>query len=455
MAVPDFLAFARAQPVNPFQNAIQGGLQTFGTVQGLRLQREQAAQRAAASQRAQQAFQQQQIQQQAMAPTQLALLKAKVAQAQAQSAQPGGGQTLSGAAGRSMGLALLANKYGESSPIYQRAVKDYNADVQLKLGRAQYFQANVALKNMPTVNKLQSMENYQGEQSQRVAHGMPKQSFNDWYKSEYVAPDLKSGVIPHPAIAVGSPVAGAPIPPGSSQAQQVGAPFAGSAAPGQPQIPAQTLHGFIPPTQPFAATQPQFTQTPFGIEAKQTGLKIAQQTVPTFVRQKLAYASNIEKTLGQMPDAAITSYSQNPAKLMGDYQKSLSGTVTPEYANYLKYVTNAKMLATQIRQFYGDSITPSGMKKLEDLSNPISWRTSPKAALAKFNALRNTLGREIQTYRNQATQPSSIQPYGPGGATLPLKEASASAQPSLADLQYTAQKHNMSVAQVKQKLGIQ
>lgn len=481
MAIPvmtfqDPLLRQPLQP-SPLQTALQGAQQGIGLGQQFQKLRLAAAlapfQEALMKAQAQQAplrtqllqgqVQQLPLQEQllklkpAIAQAQIDLMHSQARKAAAQAAQPGAGATLPGAAGRAMGLQMIANKYGEDSPIFKRALKDYNADVQLKLSRADYFSSNVALKNLPTINKMQAIENFQNEQSQRVAHGLPKQTFNEWYKSDHVSQDEKTGLAPHHSISSQSIVTGTPVTTSTPT-------MAESIEGGTTHIqPTQAAAPAMPPPMSQAAVTPttsSFTQEPFGIEAKQTGLGIVGQTVPTFIRQKLAFATNIEKTLGNMPEQAILSYSERPDRLIKDYKLSLQGKVTPDYSKYLTYVTNAKILAGQIRQFYGDSITPAGMKRLEELSNPISWRTNPKAALTKFRALKNTLGREIQTYRSMATQPSATQPYTPTGATAPLpalrpSPAPERAAPTQEDLEYTAKLHNMTVAQVKQRLGIQ
>ena len=285
------------------------------------------------------------------------LLQAQTALALKKATDPTAGQVLPGAAGRAQGLALLKSKFGENSEIYRSALQDYNSDIQQKLSRSDYFAANTAFKNLPQINKLQMMEVYQLAQDKRQSQGLPTQTVNEWSKQPLNASGLSVSET-------------STTPTLQQQSSQVG-----------------------------------LTQAPFGQQARQTGLAAIQKFVPRQVQQKLAFATNIEKTLDQMPDAAITTYSQNPAKLASDYKLSLMGKITPEYSKYLKYMVNKDMLATQIRQFYGDSVQPAMLNKLEELANPISWRTNPKAALIKFNALKTTLEREIDTYKDQATDP--------------------------------------------------
>lgn len=354
--------------------------------------------------------------QQQLAHAQVLERLARAAHERALASSPYAGKILPGAAGRSQGLQILADTYGADSPIVKRAQKDYDSDMKLKLSRADYFSANTILKNLPNTVKLQKMENYYNEQAERRSQGLPTQTFKQWYtqpatEAGQVAPQV--GVSAHPEISTAatqltqtpvtttSPTPAEQMVAGTQQMTQEVQPREA-----QPLTPEVTAHGVTQPMEPTQApAQVPLTQEPFAQEARQVGVGISSKTIPTFVQQKMAFAANIQKTLEQMPESAITSYSQNPLKLANDYRKSLEGNVTKDYADYLRFISNSKVLAKQVRQFYGDSITPSTREDLERITNPISWRTSPKAALVTYNALKNTLGREIDTYIDESTDP--------------------------------------------------
>ena len=411
-----------SQPLrpSPMLQGIQAGSQMVGSLQDYLLKSKIAPlqREYMTGQIAEQPFKQQ-------------LLAAQTKQAIAKAKQPFGGQMLPGAAGRAQGLAILRQTYGEDSKDYKNALNDYNTDIKLKMGRTNYFNANTILKNVPELNKMQIFENYQLEQEGRVKSGVASQSFQDWYQKpgQSQQEELgRLGVSPSPAVGAQSAQTGVPATTTTPTPQEqtlVGTqtvrpdmrPERPTVAPGQPQPvqptqPQPTLGQVQQQAQqPVQQPTPQqpLTQEPFGFEAQQTGLGLVQKTVPTFIQQKVAYATNIEKTFDQMPEQAVTAYSQSPKQLASDYYDSLEGKISKNYGNYLKFMTNARMLATQIRQFYGDSITPGTIKRLESMSNPISWRTSPKAALINYRSLKDTLGREIQTYKKAATTPGWIQ----------------------------------------------
>lgn len=376
----------------------------------------------------------------ALAPLTRGLTQAQtgLAQAQAQKAlalskSPFAGKILPGAAGRSQGMEIMKSVYGENSQGYKRALKDYNADVKLKLSRADYFSANVILKNVPELNKLQTMENYQVEQDARRQKGVPIQTFKQWYSPPSAQAGMSSqpGQIPSaltPSHPMGQPM-GQPQPPMTtttptapeqaiSGAQHVPQSLAPQQAQMQPQMQQPQQPGVQPGVQP-ATAQAGITQEPFAQEAGQTGLAEEQKTIPVFAQQKLMFAQNIGKTLDRMPaQAAIGSYSEQPAKLLNDYRKSLDGNITPSYGKYLRFVTGAMMLSTQARQFYGDTIQETGRKRLDYLSNPINWRTNPKAALIKYNSMKDILMSEIDTYKDHYSGIKPIQ-QRPAGSISP------------------------------------
>jgi len=340
---------------------------------------------------------------------------AKALQAQAAAKAPFGGKFLPGAGGRTQGLMYMAQKFGTDSWQYKNTLRDYNADIKAKLSKADYYEANLVLKNVPDTTKMQIFENYDNEQAARKQQGLPAQKFKEWYRLPAnqaamqpipMTPTIAGGVT-RPQVSAGQPTAPqvpattqqvTPTPPG--QAPQVAVPTV------QPQV---SQASGIQPQMPQATAQAGLTQEPFGQEARQLGVGITTKTVPTFVLQKLGYARNIQKTIARMPERAITAYSENPAKLANDYRKSLHGEITPDYAEYLRFITNAKFLSTQTRQFYQDTIQPNMLKRLDNMTNPISWRTNPKAALIAYHAMTGTLGKEIGTYIDEASDPKFVE----------------------------------------------
>jgi hypothetical protein len=121
-------------------------------------------------------------------------------------------------------------------------------------------------------------------------------------------------------------------------------------------------------------------------------------------------ASNIDKTISMIDPDALTKYSG----LKGTVQKGIEAAKTPlgkesgDYRNYKKSMQKAELLATQVRQFYGDSIQPVMIERLERLTNPSTWKSNPELAKAMYLELVKVLKAETGTYR-QAMK--STKPY--------------------------------------------
>jgi hypothetical protein len=424
-----------SQPIKPegLNLALQSGMQFANQLQQMK-QRSAAAQQAAAmaplrqqylaGQVAAQPYQQQLIEAQAK------MNLAHALQLQAAAKAPFGGKFLPGAAGRTQGLQYMLDRYGADSPQYKNTLRDYNADIKAKLGRADYYEANLILKNVPDTAKMQIFENYDNEQARRKQAGLAAQTFKEWYSIPAnqsakqpipLTPSAGAASVGITRSATGQPAAsqvpGAPPAAPATGVPQVFQP-AVTPTPQQQQTvtpiaqqqptPTPQVSG-VQPQMPQATAQAGLTQEPFGQEARQLGVGITTKTEPTFVLQKLAFARNIQKTIARMPERAITAYSENPAKLADDYRKSLHGDITPDYAEYLRFITNAKFLSTQTRQFYQDTIQPDMLKRLDNMTNPISWRTNPKAALIAYHSMTGTLGKEINTYVDEASDPKFIE----------------------------------------------
>ncbi len=139
--------------------------------------------------------------------------------------------------------------------------------------------------------------------------------------------------------------------------------------------------------------------------------------------KKLPYAALIEGSLATMlpyrSSMAYYSGVAGRAKYAKDIASSqLTGEMTPQLRDYTKYKEMASStLAPQIRQYYGDSITPSVQKKLEDITNPSTWKNSPERALTSLDALIEILRKEIKIRKDLVEHPSFLTKK-PTGVTL-------------------------------------
>lgn len=119
-------------------------------------------------------------------------------------------------------------------------------------------------------------------------------------------------------------------------------------------------------------------------------------------RKRALFASNVDKTLDQINPKDLTQYggAKGAVKLEVDKIKSATGKAPKEYKKYQEALTGSKLLAKQIRQFYGDSITPAVQEQLNEMVNPATWANNPDIALSKFNQFKKILQSETETYRS-------------------------------------------------------
>lgn len=150
--------------------------------------------------------------------------------------------------------------------------------------------------------------------------------------------------------------------------------------------------------------QPSSQPTPDQIQQIQnaSGLIAQKKDTDPVARQKNLYATNIEKTLQYINPDDLTKYSGLFGTAAKGTQAGLAsvGLNDKSYTNYTKSLSAAEMLATQVRQFYGDSIQPEMIHRLETLTNPSAWHSNPELAKENFNQTKSILQNEMQTYRD-------------------------------------------------------
>ncbi len=141
-------------------------------------------------------------------------------------------------------------------------------------------------------------------------------------------------------------------------------------------------------------------------------LALQKGTTDTDTRKRNLFATNIEKTIDQINPDALTQYGglQGKLELYGNQGKAaLNIPTSKEYQEYQKSLTAAQILAHQIGQFYGTSIQPEMVERLENLANPSSWTTNPQLSKEKFQELKQILNNEIGTYRSALKSRSAYQ----------------------------------------------
>lgn len=156
-------------------------------------------------------------------------------------------------------------------------------------------------------------------------------------------------------------------------------------------------NGFLPGSNETIKLSPEQQQQMEG----QWNLKIIKDITDAGVRQKNILVKNIDKTLDSVNIDDVVKYSglAGPALQKIGQGKSLVGKEKEDYKKFEESLTSLDLLAKQIRQFYGESIQPQVMEKIENLVNPISWATSPDIAKAKYEQLVSVLKSETESYR--------------------------------------------------------
>lgn len=159
--------------------------------------------------------------------------------------------------------------------------------------------------------------------------------------------------------------------------------------------------GFLPGTKiPLTPEQKRYYEGLYGLE-------MVKKTTDTDTRKRNLLATNVEKTIAQINPDDLVQFSgiKGMKNLAKEKAKDIAGNPSEKYLAYQQAITNADLLAKQIRQFYGDSIQPQMTAKLEKLTNPADWLKSPKTALANYNSLIKTLNSEMNTYRQGLKSP--------------------------------------------------
>lgn len=160
---------------------------------------------------------------------------------------------------------------------------------------------------------------------------------------------------------------------------------------------------------PLAPQQQQPLDTRYTPQGNQASTKemydqhLLKQTSDPTARQRLIYATNIEKTLANINPDDLVRYSGakgNLNKGLDIFRDSVMGNPSPEYQNHTNAVNSARLLAGQIRQFFGDSVQASARHELGNLTNPSAWNKSPETAKKNFQSLVNIFRSEGETYKD-------------------------------------------------------
>lgn len=134
---------------------------------------------------------------------------------------------------------------------------------------------------------------------------------------------------------------------------------------------------------------------------------LAKKTSDPDARRRDKFAQNIDKTIDFIKPKKLTQYSglKGFFDRANDEYKAQKGQAPERFKEFQDSMTAAEILADQVRSFYGTSVQPSMIKRLEKLTNPSSWIKTPEIAEQNFNALVKILKSEGETYKEAVKSP--------------------------------------------------
>lgn len=179
------------------------------------------------------------------------------------------------------------------------------------------------------------------------------------------------------------------------------------------------------------------------------------------------YASVLDNLFdyGNKQIGSVSRYAGLLGKASGSLQavKSMLGNTSNDYATYL-YFTRHTLPATinEMRRTLGGQASDKEIALMDKVGDPLFWDSNPSLAVGSWNDLQNlykrAVGPAIAGRISETTR--KLQQRG-REAPLPtqlsqIRKTRAAAIPhSQADLEFTAKKYGMTIAQVKQRLGVQ
>lgn len=183
--------------------------------------------------------------------------------------------------------------------------------------------------------------------------------------------------------------------------------------------------GYLPGTNGTVALDPEQQQE----LRDRYNLQIQKTTTDSGTRKTVLQGQNLLKSIDASNIDALTRYSgpQGAAKLAVEKAKDISGNGSEEYYQYLEAAQAVELEAKEIRQFFGDSITPTVQEALHNMVNATSLTKSPEAAKRMIQKSRDTIRKQVATFEKALKSPA---PYSskPSDASQPSGVSQRSAQ---------------------------
>lgn len=168
-----------------------------------------------------------------------------------------------------------------------------------------------------------------------------------------------------------------------------------------------------------------------------------------------------QKRFAATVETAIQNADQNVqgalkySGLLGNAQGSadraiqlLGGESSPDYQAFNNFVkVDVPTIAGEYMRALGVNASDEQKRMYKEVVNPINWYTNPNLALSQWNYFKQLAHSIAKTV---AQSPSQIERQLAGNREKESSEKTYSQK----DLEFTAKKYNMTIDQVKQKLGI-
>ncbi len=214
------------------------------------------------------------------------------------------------------------------------------------------------------------------------------------------------------------------------------------------------LGGGPAPTVPFSQATPQ------NIDQLKTAAAMSANKALTSAATQRQMEGAIQVG-GVMNDSELQTRAQDASNYAGAVRKggaaldALSQTNPAAYENYLAFKNqDMVLLQNRIKQLDGMGATDSQREELHGLYSKTmdSLTSNPAQFITQFNKLGESLDRVAKSVQKSA---SPVVPINRLEGFKPIGSSSGNKNYSQEDLEHTAQKYNMTVDQVKQKLGAQ
>ncbi len=182
-------------------------------------------------------------------------------------------------------------------------------------------------------------------------------------------------------------------------------------------------------------------------QAKIYDLQIQKTTTDSNTRTRSLLAANLEKSMNALNSDDIVRYSgpQGAVKLKKEQTMDLAGHPSEEYLKYKEAQVAAEFEASELRQFFGDSITPEAKNHIRMLTNPSTLSKSPEAAKRQLEKSRAIVRKQLETFRGGLK--STKEHTGKSSASEPQEFSEE-------DILYMAEKYGKTPEEVRQDIGM-